>query len=156
MTERRTSNVRLPLELRSNRRETSATRVSDDLQISIFRRRKICFGNIFGFFYGFSLFSGDFRGARFFLTSKSSSSRFFALDGQIFRSVQRLELIFRFFTVRTSTFKTAPPHEKIRRPYRPMWCLLGEVSSWEDHRLLLVLLGSLVSWLSESPQPFCK
>ena len=37
---RRTSNVRLPLELRSDRRETSATRVSDDLQISIFRRNK--------------------------------------------------------------------------------------------------------------------
>ena len=33
---RQTSNVRLPLELRSDRRETSATRVSDDLQISIF------------------------------------------------------------------------------------------------------------------------
>ena len=33
---RRTSNVRLPLELRSDRHETSATRVSDDLQISIF------------------------------------------------------------------------------------------------------------------------
>ena len=30
------SNVRLPLELRSDRRETSATRASDDLQISIF------------------------------------------------------------------------------------------------------------------------
>ena len=32
---RQTSNVRLPLELRSDRRETSATRVSEDLQISI-------------------------------------------------------------------------------------------------------------------------
>ena len=55
------------------------------------------------FFSGFSSFSADFRGARLFLTSKSSSSRFFALDGQIFRSVRRLELIFGFFTVRTST-----------------------------------------------------
>ena len=55
------------------------------------------------FFFGFSLFSADFRGARLFLTSESSSSRFFALDGQIFRSVRPLELIFRFFTVRTST-----------------------------------------------------
>ena len=55
------------------------------------------------FVFGFSLFSADFRGARLFLTSKSSSSRFFALDGQIFRSVRPLELIFRFFTVRTST-----------------------------------------------------
>ena len=53
------------------------------------------------FFFGFSSFSVDFRGARLFLTSKSSSSRFFALDGQIFRSVRRLGLIFRFFTVRT-------------------------------------------------------
>ena len=55
------------------------------------------------FFFGFSSFSVDFRGARLFLTSKSSSSRFFALDGQIFRSVRRLELIFGFFTVHTST-----------------------------------------------------
>ena len=53
------------------------------------------------FFFGFSSFSVDFRGARLFLTSKSSSSRFFALDGQIFRSVRRLGLIFRFCTVRT-------------------------------------------------------
>ena len=35
--------------------------------------------------------------------SKSSSSRFFALDGENFRSVRHLELIFGFFTVRTST-----------------------------------------------------
>ena len=52
---------------------------------------------------GFSSFSVDFRGARLFLTSKSSSSRFFASDGQIFGSVRRLGLIFRFFTVRTSS-----------------------------------------------------
>ena len=45
----------------------------------------------------FSSFLIDFRGARLFLTSKSSSSRFFALDGQILRSVRRLGLIFRFF-----------------------------------------------------------
>ena len=61
------------------------------------------FGKKFGFVFVFSSFSVDFRGARLFLTSKSSSSRFFALDGQIFRSVRPLELIFRFFTVRTST-----------------------------------------------------
>ena len=100
---RQTSNVRLPLELRSDRRETSATRVSDDLQISIFRRRKNFFGKFFQIFFRFSSFSVDFRGARVFLTSESSSSRFFALDGQIFRSVRPLELIFRFFTVRTSS-----------------------------------------------------
>ena len=40
---RRTSNVRLPFELSSDRRETSATRVSEDLQISIFRRWNIFF-----------------------------------------------------------------------------------------------------------------
>ena len=57
----------------------------------------------FRFFFRFSSFSVDFRGFRLFLTSESSSSRFFALDGQIFRSVRRLELIFGFFTVRTST-----------------------------------------------------
>ena len=99
----RTSNVRLPLSLRSDRHETSAIRVSDDLQISIFRRRKFFFEFFFGIFFGFSLFSIDFRGARVFLTSESSSSRFFALDGQIFRSVRPLELIFRFFTVRTTS-----------------------------------------------------
>ena len=100
----RTSKVRLPLELGSDRHETSATRVSDDLQISIFRRRTFFFRKkIRIFFFGFSSFSVDFRGARLFLTSKSSSSRFFALDGQIFRSVRPLGLIFRFFTVRTAT-----------------------------------------------------
>ena len=36
---------------------------------------------------GFSSFSADFGGARPVLTSKSDSSRFFASDGQIFRSV---------------------------------------------------------------------
>ena len=45
----------------------------------------------------FSSFSIDFGGARVFLTSKSRSSRFFALDGHIFRFVRRLGLIFRFF-----------------------------------------------------------
>ena len=66
-------------------------------------------------FFGFSLFSVDFRGARLFLTSKSSSSRFFALDGQIFRSVRRLELIFGFFTVHTSTCGEiwAPPRSAL-------------------------------------------
>ena len=62
---------------------------------------------------GFSAFLADFRGARLFLTSKSSSSRFFALDGQIFRSVRRLELIIGFITVRTSTcgeiYEEGPP-----------------------------------------------
>ena len=70
-----------------------------------FSTPKIFFRKIFRiFFFGFSSFSVDFRGARLFLTSKSSSSRFFALDGQIFRSVRRLEVIFGFFTVRTSTW----------------------------------------------------
>ena len=44
-----TSNVRAPLELGSDRHETSGKRVSDDLQLSIFRRRKICFEKISGF-----------------------------------------------------------------------------------------------------------
>ena len=44
----RTSNVSLPLELGSDRRQTSAMRVSDDLQLSIFRCRKQNFGKIFG------------------------------------------------------------------------------------------------------------
>ena len=57
---RRTSNVRLPLELRSDRRETSATRVSDDLQISIFRRRKFFFEFFFGFVFRFFIIFGRF------------------------------------------------------------------------------------------------
>ena len=46
------------------------------------------------FFFGFSLFLADFRGARLFLTSKSSSSRNFASDREISRSVRQLEPIF--------------------------------------------------------------
>ena len=67
-----------------------------------FDAEKFCLEKKTNFFFSFSLFSADFRGARLFLTSNSSSSRFFALDGQIFRSVRRLELIFGFFTVHTS------------------------------------------------------
>ena len=51
----------------------------------------------------FSSFLINFGGARLFLMSKSSSSRFFALDGQIFGSVRRLQLILLFFTERTWT-----------------------------------------------------
>ena len=68
----------------------------------------------------------DFGGARLFLMSKSSSSRFFALDGQIFRSVRRLGLIFRFFTVRTSTCgeiygegPVAPTCQQVSEPGQP-------------------------------------
>ena len=58
----------------------------------IFFSKKI-FGRIFffGFFFGFSLFSSDFGGSGDFWTSKSASRRYFASDGQIFRSVGRLE-----------------------------------------------------------------
>ena len=67
------------------------------------RIKKSEFFTISGF--SFSSFLIDFGGARLVSTSKSSSLRFFALDGQFFRSVtlRRLELIFGFFTVRTST-----------------------------------------------------
>ena len=71
----------------SDQHETSAKCVSDDSQLSIFSRRN----SFFGFFCGFSLFSIDFGGARDFLTSKSDSSRYFASDGQIFRSVGHLQ-----------------------------------------------------------------
>ena len=71
------------------------------------------------FFSGFSLFSVVFRGARFFLTSKSNSSRFFALDGQIFRSVRPLGLIFRFFTVRTSSCGGKAPVTEIPEGAKP-------------------------------------
>ena len=45
---RRTSNVHLQSAISSDRHETSATRVSEDLQFSIFRCRKILSGNMFG------------------------------------------------------------------------------------------------------------
>ena len=75
----------------------------------------------------FSSFLIDFGGARLFLTSKSSSSRFFALDGQIFRSVRRLELIFGFFTVRTSTCGEiwAPPKSALAANPATFWVLAG-------------------------------
>ena len=60
-------------------------------------------GIVYGFGTQFVVIFIDFGGARLFVMSKSSSSRFFALDGQIFRSVRRLELIFGFCAVRTST-----------------------------------------------------
>ena len=62
---RRTSNVRLPLELRSDRHETSATHVSDDLPISIFWRRTNIFSEnkidfVFRFFINFDRFSRSY------------------------------------------------------------------------------------------------
>ena len=74
---RQTSNVRLPLELRSDRRETSATRVSDDLQLSICGRfhPKNCFVSVLEI--DFSQFSAYFGGAWQVLKSKSVSLRFF-------------------------------------------------------------------------------
>ena len=42
----------------------------------------------------FSAFSADFGGARLDLTSESDSSRYLASDGQIFRSIRRLEPFF--------------------------------------------------------------
>ena len=55
--------------------------------------RKKCSVDFFflEFFFGFSLFSSDFGGSGDFWTSKSASRRYFASDGQIFRSVGRLE-----------------------------------------------------------------
>ena len=88
---RRTSNVRFRFEHGSDRHETSAKCVSDDLQFLIFSRRKKKFEKKSDIFFGFSLFSTDFGGARDFLMPKSDSSRYFASDGQIFRSVGRLE-----------------------------------------------------------------
>ena len=77
----------------SDRRETSATRVSDDLQFSIFFEFvfEFFFRFIFRFRIGFLSFSADFVGARRVLTSKSDSLRYFASDGQFLRSVRRLE-----------------------------------------------------------------
>ena len=77
--------------------------------------------------HSFSSFLIDFGGARLFLTSKSNSLRFFALDGQIFRSVRRLELIFGFFTVHTSTCGEiwAPPKSAEAANLATFWVLAG-------------------------------
>ena len=76
------------------------------------------------------------RGARIFLTSKSSSSRFFALDGQIFRSVRPLELIFRFFTVQTSTCggkaQVTEIPEGAKPPQTPRGQGTGNGDSWGE------------------------
>ena len=53
-----TMNGRLPLEHGSDRRETLAKRVSDDLQLFIFRRRKTFFGICFS---GSMFFSKKWR-----------------------------------------------------------------------------------------------
>ena len=55
-----TSNGHLSLEHGSDRRETSATRVSDDLQHSIFRRRKFFSDLFFGFGSRFFIIFGRF------------------------------------------------------------------------------------------------
>ena len=75
----------------SDRRETSAKRVSDDLQLSIFWRRKNFFEKIFRIFFWFSRFSSDFGGFGEFWTSKSGSWRHFAADGRVLRPVRGLE-----------------------------------------------------------------
>ena len=87
----RTSNVRSPLELGSDRHETSGKRVSDDLQLSIFWRQK----NFFKIF--FRIFSTIFSHFRQILEERGIFGRqnriprgIFALDSQIFTSVQRL------------------------------------------------------------------
>ena len=64
-----TANFERPftLELRSDRRETSATRVSDDLQISIFRRRNFFFRKTFRIFFSvFHYFRQIFEELGFF------------------------------------------------------------------------------------------
>ena len=82
--------------------------------------------NFSDFLFRFSSFSADFGGARLVLTSKSNSLRFFALDGQFFRSVRRLGVIFGFFSVRTSTCgeiygegQPAPTRQQRREPGPP-------------------------------------
>ena len=59
------------------------------MQFLIFRRWKYFFENLLdSFLFDFSSFSTDFGEARDILTSKSHSSEFFALDGQLFRSIR--------------------------------------------------------------------
>ena len=78
-------------EHRSDRRETSAKRVSDDLQLLICWRRIFFTKKKNSDSFLIFLFLSDFEGFGEFWTSKSDSSRYFASDGQIFRSVARLE-----------------------------------------------------------------
>ena len=73
------------------------TRVSKDLQLSIFRCPKTFSEILLASEITFSSFSADLRGAGRVLTSKSDSSTFFALDGQIFSSVQHLKPILWIF-----------------------------------------------------------
>ena len=84
----RTSNVRSPLELGSDRHETSGKHVSDDLQLSIFRRRKNFFEIFFEKISGFSRFSADFRLNFELLTSPAASTSNFASDTPFLRSVR--------------------------------------------------------------------
>ena len=84
----RTSNVHSPLQLGSDRRETSGKRVSDDLQLSIFRRRKNFFEIFFEKISGFSWFSNDFGLIFEFLTSPAASTSNFASDTPFLRSVR--------------------------------------------------------------------
>ena len=87
-------NGRLTLEHGSDRPQTLGKRVSDDLQLSIFRRGKKNSTKLFGSEIRFSSFSVDFGGATPLLTSKSDSLTNFASGTQIFRSVRRLEVSF--------------------------------------------------------------
>ena len=57
----RTSNVRAPVEHGSDRRENLAKRVSEDLQLSIFSRRKFFFEKFFDFFSDFFSVFRNFR-----------------------------------------------------------------------------------------------
>ena len=98
--QRRTSNVRLPLELPSDRAQTSATRVSDNLEKNVENvSKKKCRKNVENVFFrnfrtnnfSFSQFSVVFGGARQFLTSESTSLSNFAPDRPIHSSVRPLE-----------------------------------------------------------------
>ena len=68
----RQKNFRSPLELRSDRRETSGKRISDDLQLSIFWRRKILFANFCAIFFRFFVIFGRFWADFWFFDVKIS------------------------------------------------------------------------------------
>ena len=101
---RRLSDGRPTAVRRSDGRRTAVGWPSDgrrtDRKILDGRKKKLTPKKKCGFFSRkkcFSQFSAHFGGARLGLTSKSDSSRFFALDCQIFRSIRRVECFFSLF-----------------------------------------------------------
>ena len=95
---------------------------------------------------GFSQFLADFGGARLVLTSKSDSWRYFASDGQIFRSVGRLELI-----LKTVTFSEAATGLRARATGKTYPYIRGHPlppKTGPDSGVLRVFFGTFLNTMS--------